>query len=309
MNVPNIRDTGPTISVLLPVYNAQRYIRVAIESVLAQTFGDFELLALDGGSVDRSLSILRQFAARDPRIRVLSRENLALVPSLNEMIVAAKGRYLARMDSDDICRPQRFEKQVVYLDTHPECVAIGSRSLFIDPQGMPICEHLNELTHDEIDAAHMSGKVWSRICHPSVMMRRDAVVGVGLYDTEFRHTEDMDLFLRLAEIGKVANLPDVLIEYRHHLSSRCYTGVGDVTQYSKLAVRAARMRRGLPANIEVPVPETKSESSLDLHRKWAWMALKAGYRKTARRHAVMTFTMDPFNIESLRVLACAIRGY
>lgn len=206
MVTTRLNVTAPTISVLLPVYNSGRYIGAAIESVLAQTFDDFELFALDGGSTDKTLSILRKFETKDRRIRVISRENLALVPSLNEMIALAQGRYLARMDGDDICRPQRFEKQVAYLDTHSECVAVGSRSLFIDPQGMPICEHLNELTHDEIDAAHMSGRVGSRICHPSVMMRREAVLQVGLYDEVYRYAEDMDLFLRLAEIGKLANL-------------------------------------------------------------------------------------------------------
>jgi glycosyltransferase involved in cell wall biosynthesis len=300
--------TCATISVLLPVYNSARYLQVAVDSILSQSFENFELLALDGGSSDGSLSILRKLAAQDRRIQILSRDNCGLVLSLNEMIEIAGGRYLARMDSDDICRPTRFAKQVDYLNSHPECVAVGSRSLFIDPQGMPICEHLNELAHDEIDSAHMSG-AGTRICHPSVMMRREAVIQVGRYDETYRYTEDLDLFLRLAEIGKLANLAEVLIEYRHHLASLCYTKVDEVKEYRERAVTAARRRRRVTSISELPGPAAKAESSLDLHRKWAWWALKAGYRMTARKHAAITFALDPINIESARLFACAMRGY
>src|ERR1035437_10045946 len=94
---------APTISVLLPAYNAELYLRQAVDSVLAQSFADFELLALDDGSTDRSLSILREYESKDSRVRVISRENRGLVSSLNELITESRGRYLARMDADDVC--------------------------------------------------------------------------------------------------------------------------------------------------------------------------------------------------------------
>jgi glycosyltransferase involved in cell wall biosynthesis len=296
----------PTISVLMPVYNSERYIRVAIESVLIQTFDDFELLALDGGSADGSLAILREFESKDARLRVISKENLRLVPSLNEMIRIARGRYLARMDSDDICRPQRFERQVAYLDAHPECVAAGSTALFLDPQGMPLCECHYEPTHEEIDALHLTG-IESRLCHPSVMLRRDAVINIGMYREEYCYSEDLDLFLRLAEVGRLVNLPEVLLEYRHHVRSVCYTRPDEVRRFARLAANEAQLRRGI-AGTPVTSQKLEPETPAQVHRKWAWWALMAGNLKTARKHALVALTIDPFNIESLRVTACALRG-
>ncbi len=309
MNVTPMVNALPTISVLLPVYNSQRYIRAAVESVLDQTFGDFELLALDGGSTDRSLSILRKYEARDRRVRVIAREKLALAPSLNEMIAIARGRYLARMDSDDVSRAKRFEKQVAYLEAHPSCVAVGSRSVITDPQGMPICEYLNVLTHEEIDSAHLLDLGGTQICHPAAMMRRDAVVQIGGYCEEYRYGEDLDLFLRLAEIGTLANLPEVLFERREHLKSICYSNINDVASYNRRAAIAARIRRGMPTLPEVSKSNLEPETNAELHRRWAWWALQAGYLATARKHAILTFAMNPLNIEALRVLGCAIRGY
>ena len=308
MTLPTHDGAAPIISVVLPVYNADGYVREAVESVLEQTFRGFELLALDDGSTDGSPRILRELEARDRRMHVISRENRGLVASLNELIRVARGRYLARMDADDICLPERFEKQVAYLETHPECVAVGSRSLFIDEQGMPICEHWNELAHDQIDSAHISGRVGSRICHPSTIMRREPILQLGGYREEYLLAEDLDLFLRLAEIGKLANLSEILIKYRHHARSICYTQAVKQRSIALKAVCAARQRRGLPVLPEAQFtykPETKSE----LHRKWAWWALSAGNVITARKHAFKALGRGLLNIESLRVVACALRGY
>jgi glycosyltransferase involved in cell wall biosynthesis len=306
-----LNNLHPAISVIMPVYNAEGYLPAAVESVLTQTFADFEFLALDDGSTDRSLSILRAYEKNDSRLRVLTRENRGLVASLNELIDAARGRYLARMDSDDICRPQRFAKQISYLEDHPACVAVGSRVLFIDPEGNPIFEAPNELTHEEIDAAHMSGDLTMRICHPSVLMRKAAVVGVGKYRQEFDVGEDWDLFLRLAEVGRLANLSQVLFEYRQHLGAACYSNARrDVSpKFVKRAVEDAAERRGLAINPETLGTPVDLETPAQTHRKWAWCALSAGHLATARRHALRAVAAEPMSIESLRVFACAIRGH
>ncbi len=301
----------PTVSVVMPVYNTQRYVRQAVESVLAQTFEDFELLALDDGSSDNSLEILREYEIKDSRVRVSSRKNRGVVQTRNDLISSARGRYLALMDSDDICRRQRLEKQVAYLESHWDCVAVGSRSLIVDTSGMPIAESTNELTHDEIDSAHLSGVHDSRMCHSSVMMRMKAVVQIGLYRGRF--AEDMDLFLRLAEIGKLANLPEVLIDYRQHLGSVSYT-LGDQQRKAMLeAVKAAWQRRGIAVNSEMLEAATKHATqdvaNPDAHRNWAWWALSAGNVATARKHAMLALAKGPFSIENIRVLACSIRGY
>src|SRR5690242_20811965 len=114
MNNNTPRRHMPKVSVLMPVYNAEHYLQTAVESVLNQTFKDFELVAFDDGSTDRSLSMLRAFESKDARVRVISRENRGYLIALNEMIALARGEYLARMDADDICRPTRFEKQVKF---------------------------------------------------------------------------------------------------------------------------------------------------------------------------------------------------
>ena len=141
----------PKVSVLLPVFNAERYVHAAVSSVLVQTCRDFELIVVDDGSTDASLTILQSLAKSDRRIRLLSRANRGLVATLNEMLGLARGELICRMDADDICRPGRIETQVNYLARHPDCVAVGSRSLFIDPEGLPIFEFMDRYTHEEID--------------------------------------------------------------------------------------------------------------------------------------------------------------
>src|SRR5262245_22908484 len=162
----SMSECNPQMSVLLPVYNAERYLRQSVRSVLDQTFSDFELLAADDGSTDLSLSILQEIASTDPRVRVISRENRGLVETLNELIGVSRGRYLARMDADDRCLPQRFDRQVAYLNEHPDCVAVGARCLLVDPEGLPIGFTVNELDHDGIEKSILSG--WGSIqglCH------------------------------------------------------------------------------------------------------------------------------------------------
>ena len=124
---------APTVSVVMTVFNTQAYVGEAVESVLAQTFSDFELIIIDDGSTDRSTAMLNEYAKRDQRIRLTSRANTGIVAAANEGIGLARGRYLARMDSDDVCLPHRFETQVRYLNAHSDCVLLGSRVTVVDP--------------------------------------------------------------------------------------------------------------------------------------------------------------------------------
>ena len=119
----------PSVSVLMPIHNGEPTLTEAVESVLAQTFGDFELIAVDDGSTDSSLAKLQSFARGDPRVRILSRPNTGIAGALNDSIQQARGEFLVRMDADDIALPQRFEKQVAYFRAHPDCVLVGSRVL------------------------------------------------------------------------------------------------------------------------------------------------------------------------------------
>ena len=125
----------PAVSVLMPVYNAQRYVAEAVQSILTQTMGDFEFIIIDDGSTDDSTRILRDWAQRDSRIRLVSRPNTGLCVALNEGLAMANGRYIARMDADDISLPQRFALQLEYLKTHEKLVCIGGSFLLIDAAG------------------------------------------------------------------------------------------------------------------------------------------------------------------------------
>ncbi len=303
-------DTAPALpqaSVLLPVYNAARYLERAIQSVLAQSFRDFELLLLNDGSSDRSLEIMQRLAAQDARCRCLAWPNRGLVASLNAGIEAARGEILLRMDADDICRPGRFERQIRYLAAHPECVALSGRYLLIDPDGLPIMEMGDRLTHAEIDAGNLSG-AGSFMCHPAVAMRRAAVVAAGGYRAAFAHAEDLDLFLRLAENGRLANLPELLLDYRQHPDSIGYAKRTAQLQATRAAVMAARSRRHLPEMPSPPAACQAAPAPADTHRMWGWWALSARNLKTARKHAFKALRYNPFSPASLRLLACVARG-
>lgn len=291
----------------MPVYNAQRYLARAVESVLNQTFRDFELIAVDDGSRDESLSILRRYAGQDARVRVVSRPNTGIVGALNDGLDACRGEFVARMDSDDLCIPNRFEKQLAYMRGHPECVLVGSQVLLIDPDDAPICpKHDTLFTHEEIEYAHLHWG-WPTV-HPATMMRREAIERVGRYREEYKWLEDLDLFLRLGEVGRLANLPEVLLHYRLHAQSVCHTHA-DIQGPLKLKLyEETRRRRGMQGDGSTAhLPGSKSAS--EQHRLWAWWALKAGNIATARKHAFSTIRNAPLSFESWRLMACAVRGH
>ena len=290
----------------MPVYNAARYVEKAVQSVLSQTFANFEFLILDDGSTDASLKIVQKLATTDSRIRVFTRKNKGGSASRNELIRIARGPYIAIMDSDDICRSGRLEKQIAYLNAHPDCVAVGSRVLFIDAGGMPIIEFGDCFSHEEIDNFHLT-RAGGRLCHPSAMIRREALLQVGLYNEQRRYGEDVDLFLRLAEVGKLANLREVLLDYRYHLSSISFAHKQGQRADAKWAAECARTRRGIPGKLVVE--DWPDEPKDTLHRKWAWWALSAGNITTARKHAILALAKNPLSADNMRAVFCALRGY
>ena len=302
-----IMRNAPVVSVVLPVFNAERYLARAVDSILNQTFHDFELIAVDDGSRDGSLKMLRDYEARDGRVRVISRPNTGIVGALNDGLAAAGGEFVARMDSDDISLPDRFEKQLNYLRAHPQCVLVGCQVTLIDPDDAQICpKHDTCFTHEEIDSAHLS---WGwPLVHPTIMARREALQRVGGYREAYKWLEDLDIFLRLAEIGRLANLPDVLVYYRLHSQSVCHTHAHIQGPLKIKLIQETRARRHMPAGgptVDSPSVKTLGEQ----HRLWAWWALRAGNVSTARKHAFKTLRNDPLSFESWRVLACVVRGH
>jgi glycosyltransferase involved in cell wall biosynthesis len=299
-------EARPTISVVLPVYNGERYLAEAVESILAQTFADFELLIVDDGSQDRSLEILRRYAERDARIRLTSRPNAGLVPTLNEMLARARGEFIARMDADDVALPERFARELAYLRTHSECLAVGTAVEWIDPEGELLKRHVPLLGHDEIDAAHLRTRE-AEICHPSALVRASAFERVGVYDPALDGAEDLDLWLRIAEVGKLANLPEPLLRYRFHFAKVGFVAKRRQVEAARQAVLRACERRKL--ELELPLAEVAIPDVSRQLETWAWWALASGNAGTARKYAWQVLRRQPHLPSTWRLAYCAIRGH
>lgn len=206
--------TSPRITVALSVHNNAPYLAAALESLLAQSFVDFELLVVNDGSTDASRTIIDDYAARDPRVRPIHQPNRGLIASLNLMIAQARGEYIARMDGDDIALPERFARQVAFLDTHSDHGVVGSRVIAMRENGEDRIDR--PIDHPvSTEAVHAALEAGPLLCHPSVMMRRCLLEAVGGYRAAYRHCEDYDLWLRLAERTRMANLPERLLRYRY----------------------------------------------------------------------------------------------
>jgi glycosyltransferase involved in cell wall biosynthesis len=307
-NTGTKRDAKPIASVLIPVFNGQEYLEQAVESVLGQTFTDFELLLLDDGSSDDSREIMESFAHQDQRCQVHSWPNRGIVETLNAGLELAVGKYIIRMDSDDVCTPDRFDKQVRFLENNPQCVVVGSRVLWIDPEGMPLRTAGEQLDHGDIDAENMRGG--QVLHHPAVTIRSDALRRLGAYREGFRHAEDLDLFLRLAEVGKVANLPEILLSYRQHLDSIGHR----YPEQQRVAVRDAvieasqRRRLDTEAVLAKLGASARPQERWEIQQRWAWWALSSGHLATARKHAMGALRSRPLNFQNWRLTACVLRG-
>lgn len=283
----------PRITVLMPIYQAERYLEEAVESVLAQSFDDFELLALEDGSTDASPHILDALAGRDDRIRVRRTEHIGLVTQLNRGLAEARGEFIARMDADDISHPERFERQLAYLGAHPECVAVGTGVHEVDPERRLIRTLDIPITHSEIESRLMQGN-GGAIIHASALYRTHALRRIEGYRKEFEYGEVIDLHLRLGEIGQLANLSESLYEYRQNFSSVCFTRGHELRSKQDAAIRQALVRQGLDPESAPRRPPLAPAPSVDaVWATWANRALVAGHRDTARHYAIKSFRAAP----------------
>ena len=200
----------PLVSVVLPVYNGEHYLVEAIESILAQTFENFELIMIDDGSTDSSQQILLEYERRDSRVRVIVRENRGLATTLNESIDISRGKWIARMDQDDIALPYRFEIQLEWLkETGADISGSWVRRFGSSDKRVVRLRQTDE-------AIKMEMLFCSPFAHPSVMMRT-ALVKQLRYDKAWEKAEDYDLWERAAEAGwRMTNVPKVLLLYRVH---------------------------------------------------------------------------------------------
>jgi len=224
----------PKVSVLMPAYNAELYIDQAIQSILDQTFEDFECIIIDDCSTDRTWEIIQRYADQDDRIIAIRNEhNLKICKTLNKWIALARGQYIARMDADDISLPQRFQLQVDYLDAHDEVgIVWGSMQMFND------LWVIGTRTYHQSDVEirrHIFR--YSPFCHPAVMIRSSALELSGWYNESWVFAEDYDLYFRLGQYCEFANINTLIIKYRIVTSSMTWSKADYMeycTQYIKL---------------------------------------------------------------------------
>ena len=270
----------PMVSVLVPVRDGARFLRAAIESVLAQTLKDFELLIVDDGSQDETPEIVAEAARRDPRIKALSQPRTGLVAALNRGIAAARAPLIARLDADDIALPERLARQTETMEREPGLGLLGSFAEEIYEQGRALRTRKPPVSHAALVAALQCGNPF---VHSTVMFRYHLVRALGGFRAALEAAEDYDLWLRVAERARVGNLPETLVQYRTHPQS--VTGRKEVRMaFSvRLARRAAAERQaGRPDPLD----------ALTAPPDWRTMRADAFFGADARDFRLLEFA-DP----------------
>lgn len=295
---------GTKISVVMTVYNGSSYIREAIESILEQTYTNFEFIIIDDGSVDDSCEIINEYAKKDTRINLISRGNKGISDTLNEGLTVADGEYIAMMDQDDISLPNRFEKQVEFLDNNNEYAAVGTLSELIGPEGDRISCLFQITGHENIDNEHMKGK-GGAIMHSSVMIRKESLEKISGYRKEFNQAADFDMFLRLAEIGKLENISEVCFLYRVHPESAGNASRAEQQSSAVKAVFAACERRNIPKPKLSEDLSLKLRTTNDMYLKWAWWAFNGKNYSTSKKYALKVIFTKGYTYEATKIIILA----
>jgi len=279
----------------MPVYNGQDFLAEAVDSVLRQTYTDFEFIILDDGSTDGTADILRSRMNSDQRILVIRREHCGITNILNEGLRAARGEFIARMDSDDISMPHRFAVQIEFLMNNPSVVAVGCAVEIIDSEGDTLGIMNWPGDHELIDRLLLRGK--AGLPHPGAMIRRQAMIAVGGYREKFAVAQDKDLWLRLAEVGRLANLDNVLLMYRQHLRSISSLRLQEQHAAVVMALKDAYQRRGLdmPDSRALPVLAAVLTPT-QMRRQWMRQAFRSGNFTTAFKHLRRHIAERPYSL-------------
>jgi len=302
----------------MPVHDAAPFLAEAIESVLRQDASDLELVAIDDGSHDESPALLEDFARRDPRVRVRLREGRGLVATRNELLELARGEFVTWLDADDVAPPGRVGAQAARLRAEPELVCVGGFVRMIDPQGAPI--GYDRYPRDDAGIRSVLAR-GGGIRFGATSMRRAAVEAVGAFRSPFSLGEDLDLIVRLAEIGRLANLGEVMLDYRQHPHSTSQTLSCTWQAYrdaifaladERRATGSDALQRGEKLDIDVPDGGGQAEAppvtAMELHVRWARSALAHHFFGSARKHALQAVRHAPSNPTAWRTLARALLG-
>jgi len=299
-----MKKSPVAITVLLPVYNAEKYIAETVESILKQTFSDFEFIIIDDGSTDRSLEILQGYAANDQRVLLISRENKGVVETVCEGFLLSRGQYIARIDADDIALPGRLEIEYEFLQSHPDVVCVGSDFELIDYKGRQI--GLVELPKgsDRIEQLLLAGEC--PIANPSTMVVKSAVDSVGGFNLGVFPAEDYALWVALLEIGEIENLSTVLLKYRIHKESVTQTSNLAMIQKTKEVCEAACQARGIACSFDENTWLETKQTRFNKVLGYGWYGFKAGKRLMAIEYSLKAISKSPFSEGGWRLLVCSL---
>lgn len=297
---------SPVVSVLMPVYNGEKYLREAIDSILAQTFTDFEFIIINDGSTDKTEEIILSYS--DLRIHYFKNEkNLGIVGTLNRGLDLCKGKYIARMDADDVSLPERFEKQVVFMENHPSVVACGCLYAIYGKENKGAVD-----VATDADDVRMDMALYCQYAHSTLMLRRNVLEDNRLrYREEYRHAEDYKLWTELLRYGDMVNVPNIL-----HKIRQCEEGISVV--YSKEQKQLAdRVRKDYLQQMGIETEHTlnevlegklATEQILDALIKYYPLILRCKPYNWIRRNYLSALKMYARQLSSSKKL-CVIRQF
>ena len=288
----------------MPVYNGALYLREAIDSILNQTYTDFEFLIINDGSTDDTEAIISSYS--DKRIRLVNQKNAGVSAALNHGIQLAKGTYIARMDADDRCMPTRLEEQMLFLDTHPEYIMIGADADYMDKDGMFVF-HYSNTGHSNEEISKRVDWITCPFLHSVVIYKKEAVIAAGSYDENAYLFEDHFLWIKLIKMGKVANLKKALISVRLNPSSVTIDQRDCSSEYLRIKNKAiqtgllndeegAILRKNV---IKISASQKLYSYHAYLGKKFLWNNYHAA---NARKHFLEAINVYPLKVKSYLLL-------
>lgn len=234
----------PKISVAMSVYNGEKYLHQAIESILNQTFRDFEFIIVNDGSTDKTEEIIDEYAKKDLRVKIIkNKNNIGLTKSLNKAIKEAKGEYIARMDADDISLPERLKKQLSFMENHPEIGVVGCWYYLIDKNNKLIKKCQPAIKFSKIKKALINS---APIIHPGLMIKKEALRKVNSYDESFKYAQDRDLLFRILKYYQLGIVPEFLLKFRYSKQSISLQREIEQKEYCLKAIKRAIKNRIYP---------------------------------------------------------------
>ncbi len=300
---PGSTSGGPRVSVFVTVYNRADLLPDTVRSVLGQTMRDFELVLVDDGSTDGSTDLCRQFAAQDDRVRVVEQENGGIAKAANAGVAACRAALIARLDSDDLMLPTRLQEQADFMDAHPDVVCVGSAVEMIDQRGRFLTVEQRPIDDATIQDHLLRGHC--AIANPSCMIRAAALRQAGPYDQSYSPAEDFEMFLRLGEVGELANLSEPLTRYRLHHGSASVKQGRLQRENCRRACELAAQRRGVTRPFEGGELWRPGEDRASQHRYallYGWWAWNSKQFATATDYAKQALRLRPWSKEAWMLL-------